>query len=81
MRIEVRLFAVARELAGADTISVELPPESTVAALRTAIAREYPQLAPVLPQVLFAVGSEYAHDDTILAANAEVACIPPVSGG
>jgi molybdopterin converting factor subunit 1 len=81
MKLEVRLFAVARELAGADSISVELPQESTVAALRTAIARDFPQLAPLLPQVLFAVGSEYARDHTVLAADADVACIPPVSGG
>ena len=81
MKIDVRLFAVARELAGADSISVELPTDSTVVMLRIAIGRDFPQLSPLLPQVLFAVGSEYANDDTILTADAEVACIPPVSGG
>ena len=32
-------------------------------------------------QVLFAVGTEYAPNEAVIAADLEVACIPPVSGG
>ena len=53
----------------------------TVRQLRQALAEKYPALAPLLPQVLFALNAEYATDDTHLAPDMEIACIPPVSGG
>lgn len=81
MNLRVRLFAVARELAGTDAVVVEVPEPCTVAQLRGALAAGVPALATILPHVLFAVGSEYARDDETLTAGADVACIPPVSGG
>ena len=81
MNVRVRLFAVARELAGREWVSLELPEGSTLADLRASLAAELPSLAPILPQVLFAVGTEYARDATVISADSEVACIPPVSGG
>ena len=47
----------------------------------TILAAQVPALAGILPQVLFAVGSNYVPDATKLSVDAEVACIPPVSGG
>jgi sulfur-carrier protein len=79
--VRVLMFAVARQLAGLETIVLELPPGSTVGQLRERLAAEVPALAPVLPQMLFAVGSRYVKDDATLRDDAEVACIPPVSGG
>jgi molybdopterin converting factor small subunit len=81
MMVEVRLFAVARQLAESEKIVVELPTGSTVADLRSAIARDFPALAPLLAHMLIAVGAEYAAEATVLHAGADVACIPPVSGG
>lgn len=81
MKIRVRLFAVARELAGAELVAVEATGPCTIAELRRELARQVPALAAVLPHVLFAVGSEYARDDALVPVDAEVACIPPVSGG
>jgi len=34
-----------------------------------------------VPHALWAVGAQYANDDTALNENSEVALIPPVSGG
>ncbi len=81
MNVQVRLFAVARELAGVDYVEVSVPIGGTVAELRSALAAQVPTLAGILPQVLFAVGSNYVPDATPLSADVEVACIPPVSGG
>jgi sulfur-carrier protein len=81
VKLSVRLFAVARELAGCERLDLELPEGSTVGQLRSRLAEAHPALAAVLPHVLFAVGSEYAGDDAVVAAGSEVACIPPVSGG
>ena len=81
MKVCIRLFAMAKDIAGSDSIWLELPEGATVAQLRTCLAAEMPALAGGLPQVLFAVGTEYARDDTVISESSEVACIPPVSGG
>lgn len=81
MKLNVKLFAVARQLAGSDELGVDLPEGSTVGDLRDRLALEHPDLAPLLPHVLFAVGSEYVTDTKPLAEAMELACIPPVSGG
>lgn len=80
-RIKVRLFAVARQLAGADHVEVSLPANASVGSLRAALAAACPSIAHVLPYALFSVNAEYAQDTQILPEVAEVACIPPVSGG
>lgn len=81
MRVEVLLFAVARQRAGADAVAVDLPEGGTVGALKARLAATEPALAPLLPGLLFAVAGEYATDDTVIPPGAEVAAIPPVSGG
>jgi len=81
VNVQVRLFAVARELAGADKVDVAVSEPCTVAELRQALAAQVPALAKLLPGVLFAIGSEYVADNAIVPAKADVACIPPVSGG
>lgn len=81
MRVRVQLFAVARELQGADQVELELPEGGTVADLREAIRTQAPKLAGLLAQLKFAVDEEYASDQTPIAPGAAVACIPPVSGG
>ena len=81
MRIEVRLFAVARQRAGRPTMALELPEPATVALLKRALAEVGPALAPLVPSLRIAVNSEYAADDGVILPGAEVAAIPPVSGG
>jgi molybdenum cofactor cytidylyltransferase len=79
--LTVRLFAVARERAGRALIELELPLPSSVADLRRALALQHPQLAPLASSVMIAVDSEYATDATLILPGAQVALIPPVSGG
>ena len=81
MKINVKLFAVARQRVGASTVDVELPPAATVRQLRGALVEQYPALFDVIPHVRFAVNSEYAADSTTISPHCEVAIIPPVSGG
>jgi molybdopterin converting factor subunit 1 len=79
--VSLKLFALARERLGRADVVLEIPEPATVGRLRQAIAARHPELAPLLPSLLFSVNSEYAHDDTRIAPGAEVAAIPPVSGG
>jgi molybdopterin converting factor small subunit len=81
VKISVRLFAVARQLAGRELVELDVPRGTTIGPLRTLLADEIPDLAPVLPHVLFAVENQYAANDDPIAAGSQVACIPPVSGG
>ena len=79
--IRVQLFAVARQLAGSDAVTVELPANATVDDLRSALAFSTPALADLARQVAIAVNSEYAGDEMLIPKGAAVAVIPPVSGG
>ena len=82
MLATILLFAVARERAGVASLTVELPENPTVSDLKAAIARISPALAPILPMIRIAVNSEYAQDDhQVIPEGAELAAIPPVSGG
>jgi molybdopterin converting factor subunit 1 len=81
MRLSVQLFARARELAGRGAVEVEVPAGVTVSALRDAIAEQAPALAAFVQLCAVAVGGAYAVEQDVVAEGAEVALIPPVSGG
>lgn len=81
MQIRVQLFAVARQLQGADTVELQLPENATIGDLKAAIPTQAPRLAGLLGQLKFAVNEDYASDHTRIEPGAAVACIPPVSGG
>lgn len=81
MTVRVQLFAVARQLAGTDSLELTVPEGATVGDVRAALAEAVPSLAEMLPRFAFAVDSRYAVDETRIDAGAELACIPPVSGG
>jgi molybdopterin converting factor subunit 1 len=79
--MKVRLFARARDLAGADAVDVAVPAGATVAHLRAALAAACPPLRPLMTRSAVAVNEEFAGDDVVIPAGAEVALLPPVSGG
>lgn len=81
MKVNVRLFAAAKQFAGTDTIQLELATEATIASLRTALITAVPELSQLADSLRFAVDMDYASDETPVDANSDVACIPPVSGG
>ena len=81
MIVRVKLFAVAKDLIGNESLEVELPEVATVSQLRTALESQFPQLSAIISHLMIAVDAEYANDQTLLTENSEIACIPPVSGG
>src|SRR3954447_24010716 len=76
VEVTVKLFAVLRERAGASEITLELPDGARV---RDAIASLADVTAGV--PVVMAVNREYADEDVVLAADDELALVPPLSGG
>ena len=79
--MNVLLFARAKDLIGADRIEVTLSAPATVGKLRQHLVKCYPNLAGLVEKSAFAVNDEFADDTTRIAADAEVALLPPVSGG
>jgi len=81
MHLTILLFAAAKDHAGADSVSVELPTAATVATLRLELARRLPALSTLLTRSAIAVNHDFAENDRVLSPQDEVAIIPPVSGG
>jgi molybdopterin converting factor subunit 1 len=79
--ITVHLFARARDLAGAPQLTLDLPRRATVATLRRRLLEQVPALSGLLERSAVAVEGEFAADSLELPAGAEVALLPPVSGG
>jgi molybdopterin converting factor subunit 1 len=82
MEVEVRLFAMLRERAGRDSVTVDVPDDATVAQAVDAVGRTHGlgDLIAAMP-VVMAVNREYASAGDPLSAGDELALIPPVSGG
>jgi len=81
MNVNVKLFARARDVAGADCVTVELPEPARVGDLRAALCERYPDLRPLARSLLISLGIDYAKDDAPIRPGDELACFPPVSGG
>jgi molybdopterin converting factor subunit 1 len=81
MKVTVRFFARARDLAGADAVDLDLAEGTTVGDLRRRLAADYQRLAGLLERSALAVHDEFAGDGLVLSPGAEVALLPPVSGG
>ncbi|MDE0959955.1 MAG: MoaD/ThiS family protein [Planctomycetota bacterium] len=81
MQIEVLLFASLKDLAQSDRITVDLAADSSVSDLVDAISDQHPILAERLPITRVAVDDKFCSPEDLIPAGAEVALIPPVSGG
>jgi len=81
MTITVLFFAQAREHAGRARGTLELPDGSKVADALARLEREHPALAPLWPHLAVAMDQRLVKGDALLADGAELALLPPVSGG
>lgn len=78
--LRVLLFAGLVEPAGGRMLDIAWS-GGTVADLRRALAVERPGLEPLLSRSAIAVSGALAADGTQVEAGADVAILPPVSGG
>ena len=69
MKVEIKLFAVAKQLAGAEAISIELPAGATVQDLREAIGDQHPVLRDITTRAMIAIDTEYVSDDALVPEN------------
>ena len=80
MLVHARCFAILRELS-VERCDLDLPDGATVGDAWIALAARFPGLAPHRPFVRAARNAASSAWDAILAADDEVAFLPPVSGG
>jgi len=81
MRVTVRLFARLKELAGADTMTVEVAEPATVAEVWQAATTTVPALVPHGRALSCAVNATFARMSQRISEGDDVAFLPPVSGG
>jgi len=79
--VTILFFATLKDRAGTRQATLELPAGAQVRHLKTALQQQFPSLAPALSSCLVAVNREYAADEDLIPAGAEIALFPPVSGG
>lgn len=81
VNVNVLLFAQARERAGRAKVALALPTGARVSDALDALERAHPTLAALRPHLAVAVNGALARDDDALPDGAELALLPPVSGG
>lgn len=78
--VVVKLFAGMAESVGTRRLEFEWT-GGTVAELRRRVGERIPEIAGLLERSAIAVGDAYAADGDHVSGDADVAIIPPVSGG
>lgn len=79
--VNVKLFALYRDLVGTPDINLELHTGSTVEDLCNELRKQFPNLPQKPHDIVVAVNQAYAHAEQKICTGDEVAIIPPVSGG
>jgi molybdopterin converting factor subunit 1 len=77
--MKVLLFARLRDLLGADQIAID--DVGSVGELRRQLMQRHPQAAAFIEKCAVAVNDEFADDRAPIPKGADVALLPPVSGG
>jgi molybdopterin converting factor small subunit len=81
MRIEVLLFAAAKEAAHSDRVQIDVAADARAADVIEAIGLAVPGIANLLPSCRLAIDNCYVAAEHAVTPHSEVALIPPVSGG
>lgn len=81
MTINIRFFALARDLAQSGASTIDAPDQSTVDTALIQIVAQFPALSRIEPRLATAVNQSYVSRDHVLTHGDELALIPPVSGG
>jgi MoaE-MoaD fusion protein len=81
VEVDVRYFAIIREIVGHSAERREVPEGATVGDLFGQLIRDHPRLERMRPVTMLMVNKAYVAHDQELHHGDELALIPPVSGG
>lgn len=79
--IKLLFFATIRDRAGTKVLELDIPLDMTIQGLKDKLATDIPTLKDSMKSVLITINREYAFDEAIVPADAEIGMFPPVSGG
>jgi molybdopterin synthase sulfur carrier subunit len=79
--VTVKLFAAYQEAYGLPELTLELPTNTPVEAVRERLIAEHPELEQWRNLTRFGINLQFVEPDTLLQDGDEVVLIPPVSGG
>ena len=80
MNIKILFFGISKDLAGTNSVNIQIDKEITAKDIRELLLRNYPSFSS-MDTFSLAVNESYAEDDTRISNNDVIAVIPPVSGG
>ena len=80
MKVNVKFFALGRELVGNSSLEIEMNENDNIKNLIDRLHKEHPKFKE-LKSFLVAVNMEYADFEKSLNDGDQIAIIPPVSGG
>ena len=81
MKVKVRLFAILKENTQQEFIELDLPAGVIGKDLLQELAKKFPKMKGTIEKSAIAVNETYFLPDEKIPENAEIAIIPPVSGG
>src|SRR3954467_2471198 len=81
MKIRLLAFATAADALGTGERELEMPDGSRISDLRARLDTDHPGMVPLWPRLAVALDGRIVPPDTPLEDGAEVALLPPVSGG
>lgn len=81
VKVNVLLFARARELAGVPELEMEVAEGLTTDDCVTVVVQRFPALRAVQEVMVLALNQAYVGEPVVLKDGDELAFIPPISGG
>jgi MoaE-MoaD fusion protein len=80
-KISILFFATLKDLAGTSKLDLEIPEEFNILALKNQLNAQIPSMETHLINSIASINQEFAYDNDLIPAKAEIAFFPPVSGG
>jgi molybdopterin synthase catalytic subunit len=81
MHIQIRYFALLREITGEREEQLTVPDDATIANVRTLLLTRYPRLQPILERCTYALNHHYVSAEATLKEGDVLVFIPPTGGG
>lgn len=81
LRVEVRLFAAAADLAGTRQLNLSVPEGCPLPEFVQRLVQHHPSLQPLARVSRWAVDEQFVPADFSVQRELTIAMIPPVSGG
>jgi molybdopterin converting factor small subunit len=81
MKVRVQFFAQLRDIAGVQTLNLDVPDSVTVSELLEKLYSQFPALRERDKGILVGAGVEFVDRNYKLRPDEEISIMPPVQGG